>query len=167
MATTQTWRSPCGICNNTNEAALHGHLECLMHAHKQKHAFCRETTGWAAIQGHLQCLKYLHFIGVAWSPSTCEDAVLNGKVACLKFAHENGAPMNSYVATLATLHSQKKCLEYIFENCRDQVPWVQTGLDELLVSGKCSPIMKQYLENVREDWIMSAENALLIKPAKT
>ena len=50
----------------TQEAARHGQLQCLMHAHAQGCPWSAQVSLAAARGGHLECLQYLHEHGCPW-----------------------------------------------------------------------------------------------------
>jgi hypothetical protein len=76
----------------TSNAALAGHLDCLIYAHEHGCPWGQLTCLWAAKQGHLECLRYAHENGAQWDEAVCSAALANGHLHCVQYAHENGVP---------------------------------------------------------------------------
>ncbi|ATZ80161.1 ankyrin repeat domain-containing protein [Bodo saltans virus] len=123
-------KKECSSCDRNLQhscvdAAVFGHLGCLIYMHKNRYSWDENTCLNAAINGHLECLKYMHENGCRWDKTTCSGAAQYGHLECLKYAHENGCPWNkqtcisatgSYSSTCYTKKGRLECLKYAHEN---------------------------------------------------
>nr|BAH72115.1 ACYPI009371 [Acyrthosiphon pisum] len=80
--------------NICEEAASHGHINCLKLAHEIGVPWNDKACKRAASSGHLECLRYARENGCPWNEKTCSYAALNGHMDCLIYARENGCPGN-------------------------------------------------------------------------
>ena len=68
------------------QAARHGHLDVLKHAHKQGCPVDARVCAAAAYGGHVELLEYLRAEEVPWDEQTCAYAALGGHLSVLQWA---------------------------------------------------------------------------------
>ncbi|KAL4084212.1 hypothetical protein QTP88_028039 [Uroleucon formosanum] len=128
------------------EAASHGHINCLKLAHEIGVPWDQNTCLNAASKGHLDCLIYARENGCPWYVGVCNSASMNGHKDCLVYARENGCPSsndaatgghydclvyaheggcewNSFTYINALRYNHPECVEYALKNgCPQDVP---------------------------------------------
>lgn len=104
------------VCEN---AARHGHADCLRLAHRLGVPWDKRTCELAALNGHLECLEFAHHNGCPWDKTTCSYAA-GRSLECLEFAHSNGCPWDKFTCTYAAFNGRLDCLRYAHRN---GCPW--------------------------------------------
>ena len=76
----------------------------------------------AALNGHLKCLVFARTNGCPWDATTCHSAVFGGHLRCLQYALKNNCPYNNWKCELRNgdgfidvrdFCENKACLKYI------------------------------------------------------
>ncbi len=110
----------CPICVSACEnAAEHGHLECLKYLREEAKAPWDVGTAYvAAGNGHLHILEYLVERKYdKYDVLTCEWAAMNGQLDCLKYLHETAkAPWDDYSVREAHKNNHPECVQYLLDN---------------------------------------------------
>ncbi|XP_003243597.1 uncharacterized protein LOC100159826 [Acyrthosiphon pisum] len=109
------------------QAAIHGHIDCMKLAHKVGVPWVVE--GWRTVftvcdraleMGHTECLKYAFENGCRWGLYTCVLAAMYGRLECLVYARENGCRWDENTCAFAAMRGHLDCLVYAREN---GCPW--------------------------------------------
>lgn len=105
-------------------AASCGHVECLVHMHREQgHALDRRAMVAAAaghgqhppnLEGRLRCLQYMRDEGgVPWHDSVVYHAALNDNLPCLDFAIRAGCPVHPRALSASVVGNSTACLAYL------------------------------------------------------
>jgi hypothetical protein len=136
----------CGSeCKTISEAVIRGHLNCLIHLHKEdidaqlpptltysrttefetKYLSLMQT---AAQKGHLPCLQYMcenlpGSVNIK-TVAACDYAALGDQLCCLEYLVGKGFPITEKTSASAAETNSIDCLKYLYEvhSC----PWDET-----------------------------------------
>lgn len=106
------------------QAANGGFLHCLKYVHEHGGRVTMEACRGAAQSGVLHCLVYLHEHGCPWDWRTCTEAATGGHLDCLAYAHEHGCPWTCATTSWAARKGRLACLQYAHEH---GCPWNETA----------------------------------------
>ena len=104
-------------CEDTADAALNNHLDCLKRIYSESEQWHPETIWCSAYSNSLEILKYAYSHGCPWHEDTIYVAAKYGHFEILKYAHSHGCPCNPGTTGYFACYGHLDCLKYLREKC--------------------------------------------------
>lgn len=140
-------------------------LDGMVYAHTHGCTWNEDTTAVAVSYDAFRCLEYAVENGCPMSPVTIRCAMIFGNLRGLRYAHENGASFFDVGTTLYAVarNGSLNIIRYLFEHCRHEIKYEDSDLCENEDSPDFSPEVREYLQEIAEDWKNTCYD---VKPAK-
>ena len=103
-----------------NDAAYHGHLDCLKRLHKNNFPLTEKALYNAGVQKHYACINYLIENQCNISNELFIKIIRDNDVDFLKYLHKKGCIFNDNLCYTSIFYNNIKCLTYLHEvaNCK-------------------------------------------------
>jgi len=99
-----------------DKAAVHGHLDIVKWAHKNKYNISYDAVNNAARYGQFEVVKWLCEAGYGGTEDAMDFAAENGYLEILKVLHAHGHRCTEYASVEARSHNHMDVVDWLFDN---------------------------------------------------